>query len=233
MAEKHPHQGHRQRLRETYLRAGLENLSDVNRLELLLFYALPRGDTNPLAHALLQDFGSLSAVLDASVERLMEVEGVGRSTAALIRLVSELNACAELEKARNRTQGILDTTGKCADYLLPCFFGLSAEVVYILCLDARCKLLACRKLGEGNVNAANVSVRKIVETALHYNAASVVLAHNHPAGLCRPSEEDESTTLRIWRALDAVNVQLVDHIVVSGTEYYSMADRGFFESFLR
>ena len=233
MAENQPHQGHRQRLRETYLRAGLENLSDVNRLELLLFYALPRGDTNPLAHALLQDFGSLSAVLDASVERLMEVDGVGRSTAALIRLVSELNACAELEKARNRTQGILDTTGKCADYLLPCFFGLSAEVVYILCLDARCKLLACRKLGEGNVNAANVSVRKIVETALHYNAASVVLAHNHPAGLCRPSEEDESTTLRIWRALDAVNVQLVDHIVVSGTEYYSMADRGFFESFLR
>ena len=233
MAEKHPHQGHRQRLRETYLRAGLENLSDVNRLELLLFYALPRGDTNPLAHALLQDFGSLSAVLDASVERLMEVDGVGRSTAALIRLVSELNASAELEKARHRTQGILDTTGKCAAYLLPCFFGLSAEVVYILCLDARCKLLACRKLGEGNVNAANVSVRKIVETALHYNAASVVLAHNHPAGLCRPSEEDESTTLRIWRALDAVNVQLVDHIVVSGTEYYSMADRGFFESFLR
>ena len=233
MAEKHPHQGHRQRLRETYLRAGLENLSDVNRLELLLFYALPRGDTNPLAHALLQDFGSLSAVLDASVERLMEVDGVGRSTAALIRLVSELNACAELEKARNRSQGILDTTGKCADYLLPCFFGLSAEVVYVLCLDARCKLLACRKLGEGNVNAANVSVRKIVETALHYNAASVVLAHNHPAGLCRPSEEDESTTLRIWRALDAVNVQLVDHIVVSGSDYCSMADAGFFESFLR
>ena len=233
MAEKHPHQGHRQRLRETYLRAGLENLSDVNRLELLLFYALPRGDTNPLAHALLQDFGSLSAVLDASVERLMEVDGVGRSTAALIRLVSELNACAELEKARNRSQGILDTTGKCADYLLPCFFGLSAEVVYILCLDARCKLLACRKLGEGNVNAANVSVRKIVETALHYNAASVVLAHNHPAGLCRPSEEDESTTLRIWHALDAVDIQLVDHIVVSGSDYCSMADAGFFESFLR
>ena len=233
MAEKHPHQGHRRRLRETYLRAGLENLSDVNRLELLLFYALPRQDTNPLAHALLQDFGSLSAVLDASVERLMEVEGVGPNTAALIRLVSELNACAEQEKAQNRSQGILDTTSKCAEYLLPCFFGLSAEVVYLLCLDARCKLLACRKLGEGSVNAADVSVRKIVETALHHNAASVVLAHNHPAGLCRPSDEDENTTLRVWRALHAVNIQLVDHIVVSGTEYFSMADRGFFESFLR
>ena len=112
-------------------------------------------------------------------------------------------------------------------------FVHTGETVYILCLDGKCKLLACRKLGEGSINAADISTRKIVETALHYNAASVVLAHNHPAGLCRPSEEDESTTLRIWHALDAVDIQLVDHIIVAGSDYWSMADAGFFESFLR
>ena len=233
MAEKTNHTGHRQRLRQTYLRGGVDALSDVNRRELLLFYAVPRRDTNAMAHALLQEFGSFSAVMDADLDRLTKVEGITQNAAILIRLVGQLSACAERERAATRSRGILDTTGKCAEYLLPHFFGLNAETVYLLCLDGKCKLLACRKLGEGSINAAEISTRKIVETALHHNAVSVVLAHNHPKGICRPSAEDESTTLRIWHALDAVDIQLVDHIVVSGSDYCSMADAGFFESFLR
>ena len=223
MAEKPNHSGHRARLRQTYLRGGIDSLSDVNRLELLLFYAVPRRDTNQLAHALLQEFGSFSAVMGADVARLTKVDGIS----------GQLSACAERERAETRSRGILDTTDKCAEYLLPHFFGLRAETVYILCLDGKCKLLACRKLGEGSINAADISTRKIVETALHHNAVSVVLAHNHPNGICRPSAEDESTTLRIWHALDAVDIQLVDHIIVSGSDYCSMADAGFFETFLR
>ena len=206
MAEKPNHSGHRARLRQTYLRGGIDSLSDVNRLELLLFYAVPRRDTNQLAHALLQEFGSFSAVMGADVARLTKVDGISENAAVLIQLVGQLSACAERERA---------------------------ETVYILCLDGKCKLLACRKLGEGSINAADISTRKIVETALHHNAVSVVLAHNHPNGICRPSAEDESTTLRIWHALDAVDIQLVDHIIVSGSDYCSMADAGFFETFLR
>ncbi len=233
MAEKTNHAGHRERLRQTYLRGGIDSLSDVNRLELLLFYAVPRRDTNAMAHALLQEFGSFSAVMDADIPRLTKVTGITQNAAILIRLVGQLSACAERERAETRSRGILDTTGKCAEYLLPHFFGLNAETVYLLCLDGKCKLLACRKLGEGSINAAEISTRKLVETALPHTAVSVVLAHNPPKGICRPSAEDESTTLRIWHALDAVDVQLVDHIIVSGADYHSMADAGFFESFLR
>ena len=105
-------------------------------------------------------------------------------------------------------------------------------MVYLLCMDAKCKVLACKKLGEGSVNAADISIRRIVETALHYNTSSVILAHNHPCGICNPSDEDTATTLRIWQALDAVGIQFADHIIVSGSEYYSMAESGFFESFI-
>ena len=231
--EKQIHTGHRSRLREVYLNSGIDGLSDVNRLELLLFHVYPRRDTNPLAHALLEEFGSLSAVMTAGVDRLTKVPGVTKNAAILIEFVGQLNAVSERERTLARTHRVLDTTIKCADYLLPCFFGLNAEVVYLLCLDAKCRMLACRRLGEGSVNTAEVSIRKIVETALHHNAVSVVLAHNHPSGACRPSGEDESTTLRIWNALDAVQIQLSDHIIVSGVDYYSMADAGFFETFLR
>ena len=234
MADKpnNPHAGHRRRLRESYLKGGFEALSDYNRLELLLFYAIPRCDTNPIAHTLLDHFGSLSAVLSADIEQLMEVNGISESAAILIRLMGQLAAEAEKERVKNRTKGILDTTTQCAEYLLPYFFGLNREVVYLLCMDAKCKVLACKKLGEGSVNAADISIRRIVETALHYNTSSVILAHNHPCGICNPSDEDTATTLRIWQALDAVGIQFADHIIVSGSEYYSMAESGFFESFI-
>lgn len=233
MENKNPHAGHRKRLKDAYRRSGIESLSDVNKLELLLFYAIPRKDTNPIAHALLDEFGSLSAVLEASPEQLCRVEGITENAALLIGYTGQLTACAEKERTMQRTKGILDTTTKCAEYLLPHFFGMKMELVYLLCLDARCKVIACRKLGEGSINAADVSIRRIVETALQYNAVSVVLAHNHPGSVCTPSAEDESTTLRIWQALDAVSVQLADHIIVSGSEFCSMAEMGFFETFLR
>ena len=230
--DKNPHAGHRKRLREAYLRGGFESLSDVNRLELLLFYAFRQGDTNPLAHRLLDHFGSLSGVMDADIEQLMAVDGIGESSAVLIRLIGQFAAEAEKERVRNRTKGILRTTSQCAEYLMPYFFGLNRETVYVLCMDGKCKALACRQLGEGSVNAADVSIRRIVEIALHHNASSVILAHNHPCGICDPSDEDSATTLRVWQALDAVGIQFADHIIISGTEYHSMAESGFFESFL-
>lgn len=231
--QKNAHTGHRQRLKDAYRKGGIDSLSDYNKLELLLFYAIPQRDTNPIAHALLEEFGSLSAVLEAAPESLCKVAGITENAALLIQYVGQLTAYAEKERAQQRTRGILDTTTKCAEYLMPHFFGLKMEVVYLLCLDAKCKVITCRRLGEGSVNTADVSIRRIVETALQNNATSVVLSHNHPCGMCAPSAEDETTTVRIWQALDAVSVQLADHIIISGGEFYSMAERGFFESFLR
>ena len=110
--------------------------------------------------------------------------------------------------------------------MLPFFFGRRFETVFLLCLDAKCKVLCCRELGEGSVNAAGISVRKVVETALSAGASSVVLAHNHPSGVAIPSEEDIQTTQRITSALRAVDITLADHLIVADEDYVSMALSG-------
>lgn len=227
--EKLDHKGHRDRLRQTYLQGGIAPLSSVNRLELLLFYAIPRRDTNPIAHQLLDRFGSLDSVLTASVEQLEVVPGMNHNAAILLHLVSDLVAVAQRERTQRQFDNIMHSTSACAEYLVPCFFGERNEAVYLLCLDAKCKLLDCRKLGEGNLNSADISIRRVVETALVRNATTVVLAHNHTSGIALPSREDEATTLRLYQALDAVGVRLADHIIVADNDYVSMADSGFFE----
>ena len=220
------HGGHRARLREQFLRSGLDSMSDVQVLELLLFFAIPRRDTNPIAHRLLERFGSLSAVFEAPVTELSRVEGVGESAALLLNLVPQAARRHLIDRAK--FEQVLDTTEKCGRYLLPFFHGERDEVVYLLCLDAKCKVLDCRMLFRGGVNTAGVSVRKIVEAALTYNATSVVLAHNHVSGIALPSREDEATTRQIRTALDAVGILLADHIVVADDDFVSMADNGLF-----
>ncbi len=220
------HGGHRARLREQFLRAGLDSMSDVQVLELLLFFAIPRRDTNPIAHRLLERFGSLAAVFEAPVTEISRVEGVGESAALLLSLVPQSARRHLIDRAK--FEQVLDTTEKCGRYLLPFFHGERDEVVYLLCLDAKCKVLDCRLLFRGGVNTAGVSVRKIVEAALTYNATSVVLAHNHVSGIALPSREDEATTRQIRTALDAVGILLADHIVVADDDFVSMADNGLF-----
>lgn len=220
------HDGHRGRMKQRFLKSGLTGFDDLAALELLLFYAIARQDTNPIAHRLLDRFGSLSGVLEAPLDELKKVEGVGESAALLLRLVPEIGKMHLIQKSR--PGDILNTTTKCGEYLAPRFFGERDEVVWILCLDAKCKALDCRLLFRGGVNTAGVSVRKVVETAIGCNATSVVLAHNHTSGIALPSREDELTTQQLKTALDAVGIQLVDHIIVAGDDFVSLADSGFF-----
>ena len=225
------HKGHRERLKERFLKEGLDNFTDIQALELLLFYAIPQRDTNPIAHELLSRFGSLSQVLEADAEALKTVPYIGDNAATLLRLVTELGRYYQVDCAQ-RTQ-ILTTLDACGAYLVPYFFGRSNETVFLLCLDAKCKVLCCREVGEGSVNAASISVRKIVETALSTNATTVILAHNHPSGVALPSGEDVQTTCRIAAALQAVEVHLADHIVVADGDYVSMVQSGYrFDNYL-
>ncbi len=218
------HAGHRQRLKERFLQEGLDHFSQVNALELLLFYCVPRKDTNPLAHRLLEHFGKLHNVLEASYEELLKVEGVNKNIATYLTMVHA--AGRYYIKNRSLENVILTTIDQCGDYLLPHFHGLQNETVFLLCLDAKCKVLACKKVGEGSVNSASISIRKIVEVALGSNAVSVVLAHNHPSGLAIPSVEDIQTTRRLGRALNAVEILLADHIVVAEDEFVSIVQSG-------
>ncbi len=218
------HSGHRQRLKEQFLAHGLDPIHDVNLLELVLFYAIPRQDTNPIAHRLLDTFGSLAGVFDASVEELTGRGGLSRNAATLIKLIPA--AARRHQLSRAGTQKILDTTQKCGDYMVPFFFGATQEDIYMLGLDAKCMVLGCVKIASGSLNSAGLSIRKVVETALNMKASSVVLAHNHTSGIAVPSQEDIRTTRSVAHALDLVGVYLADHIVVADEDYVSMAESG-------
>ncbi len=215
------HEGHRARVKKRFLEEGLDHFSDIQALELLLFYALPRVDTNPIAHGLLDRFGSLSQVLEASPEELCKVPGVGENGALLLNLIPQMGRFYMTDRAKSAT--ILTSLEQCAEFLVPRFFGRKLETVFLLCLDAKCKVLCCKELGEGSVNSTGLSIRRVVETALGVNASSAVLAHNHPSGLAIPSPEDIQTTRRIAMALQAVEITLVDHIIVADDDYVSIA----------
>ena len=214
------HAGHRQRLKERFLRDGLDNFEEHQVLELLLFYGIPQRDTNEIAHELIRKFGSLSKVLEATPEELSQIKYVGDNVTTLFRLITAVARYYQVNCAMREV--ILPTIDACGKYLVPFFYERQNETVFLLCLDAKCKVLCCEKIGEGGINSAGVPVRKIVETALKANATSVILAHNHPCGLAIPSGEDIMTTRRVALALDAVEIALVDHIIVADNDWVSL-----------
>ena len=222
------HDGHREKMRRRFLSGGLEQFADHEALELLLYYAIPRRDTNPIAHALMDRYGSLSAVLAAPVEDLQKVEGIGESAAILLKLVPRLCAKARLADA-GRQELILNTASRAGAYLLERFYGEQNEVIYQLCLDRKGKLLACKKLGEGSIASAALDVRKLVENAILHSASSVVLAHNHPSGIASPSHEDYAATDRARNALETIGVAQADHIIVADGDFVSLAESGYLE----
>ena len=220
------HEGHRQRLRDRFLEEGLDSFTEIEVLELLLFYCIPRKNTNEIAHKLLSRFGSLPQVLEASPADLSQVEGMGEISAAFLSLIPAAGRYYGIARAKQIQ--VLKTMDECGQYLLRFFEGLAKENVYLLCLDAKCKVLGCPWIGEGSVNSAGIPVRRIVETALALNATTVVLAHNHPSGIAVPSREDVETTRRLAAALDGVDIALADHIVVSDGDFTSMVQSGYY-----
>ncbi len=220
-------EGHRKRLRNRFREEGLDHFDEVSVLELLLFYAKPRVDTKELARKLLNQFGSLSRVLEATPAELENVEGVGEQTSTLLSLITQLGRYYLVNHSDNPK--ILNSTEMYGKFLVDNFHGRRDESVFLLCLDAKCKMLACQMVGEGSVSSANVPIRKIVEIALSANATTVVLAHNHPSGLAIPSEEDKEATERLAVALDAMDIILADHVVVADRDFVSLAQSGMYD----
>lgn len=210
------HEGHRKRLRERFLKEGLDNFTDVQMLELLLFYVIPRRDTNPIAHALIDRFGSFAKVLDAPPEKLAKVEGISAGAAAFLKLIKDAGRCYQADKSKKTAR--LESIDDCGAYLKPFFVNRKNEVVFMLSMDAKLKVLGCRQVGEGSINFANVPIRSIVEMALEDVASIVILAHNHPSGLAIPSTDDIQTTCRLAAALSTVDIKLCDHIIVADDE---------------
>ena len=218
------HDGHREKMKKRFLEGGLDHFADHEALELLLFYAIPRRDTNELAHRLIDHYGSLDAVLSAPVEDLLRTDGIGEHAAVLLKLVPRVVQKSRLSAA-NREM-VLSDVDRMGEYLLERFRGEKNEVIYQLCLDRKGKLLSCRRLNEGGVDSSELNIRRLVENALLASASLVVLAHNHPSGIALPSQEDYVTTDRVAAALEVVGIQLLDHIIVADDDYVSMADSG-------
>lgn len=215
------HDGHRKRVREKYFSNGIDSLADHEVLELLLFYANRRGDTNPTAHRLIEKFGSLSAVFEADREELESVEGVGEVASTLVTLIPQLFRRYEADKVSSVKEILSAEDAK--KFVSPHFFGLKEEHVYLVCLDIRHRVRNAMFLGEGALDFANIDVRKIIKTALNINAYSVIIAHNHPGGVAAPSKADVEATRALADALKPAGIRLYDHIIVTDTESFSMA----------
>ena len=222
---KNIHEGHRKRMKERFMKSGLDDFAPHNVLEFLLFYSIPRGDTNPIAHRLIDAFGSLSGVFDATPEELMKVSGVGESTAILISMIPQMARKYLEDKA-----DAVNVVGGCGDigaYLLPKFVGRTNEALMMVSIDNKNKVISCSVVAEGTVDSAKVSRRKVMEEAMKVKVTRVILAHNHPRGVAVPSAEDVAMTREIGRLFAQVGIELVDHIIIADDDYVSMAASGF------
>ena len=214
--------GHRERMRQRFRDHGLDNFSDRDVLELLLYYIIPRRDVRPIAAALLETFGSLYGVFEASVDSLSQVKGVGENAATLLRLVPQISRRYLISRSADMV--FLTDSDAAGRYLAPRLLFEREEVVLLACLDGKSRLLGCTEISRGETAGTSVSIRRIVEVALAQNSSKVVLAHNHTSGIAIPSQEDVDTTKKIQEALSLVSIQLADHLVVADNDFVSMRD---------
>ena len=218
------HSGHRKRVKAEFLTRGLEGWPEHRVLELLLFYALPQGDVNGLAHELIERFGSLAGVLDASADELCKVKGVSEHTAVLLRLIPQIGG--KYIGSRTDMPGMIHTPEQARAVLEPYFFGARNEMSYILCLDGKSKVLGVRKLSEGCIDATSVNLRRIAEEAMALRAMKIYLAHNHVSNIALPSRNDLNTTMLIRQVLGGIGVQLVDHLIFVDDDMVSIMQSG-------
>lgn len=222
------HEGHRKRLRMRFLKDGLDSFEPHQVLELLLFYSIPRRDTNELAHQLLKKYGSLSGVFEADPKDLSQTPGIGENTAFLLSLIPQLSRKYFNDKWGDKPE--LNSSTKAGEYAVSLFAGRTYEAFYIICLDSQNRVNYAELVHEGTINEAPVYPRMLVEAALRHKANCVILAHNHPGGSMNPSRADIEATRTICKALEAISIKVIDHIIVCGGKYYSFAENGRMEA---
>ncbi len=217
--------GHRERLRERFEKSGFNGFHDYEVLELLLTYIFRQGDVKPLAKELIKTFGSFSNVLDASVELLASVHGMGKASALSLHAFRQVMAYYFQDHARVDKEQITKISSL-VEMLRASLGHKQNEILFAIFLNAKNEVLASKELGEGTVSQASAFPRKIVEEALKLKATSIILAHNHPGGIAEPSEHDISITTEIQKALALVDISLQDHIILADAQYYSFNRTG-------
>ena len=219
-------EGHRERLRQRYLRVGLDGLSDAEVLELILFYAIARRDVKPIAYALLERFGTLDKVFSADIGELQSVEGIGENSSILLNLFLNVNRRTRIQATGVRP--FLTTTELAGEYAYELLINRKTEAFYAMLLDSQHRLIHAQLISEGTPEETPIYPRDIVSAAIRHSASNIVLAHNHPGGTLFPSPSDVEVTIEITKALTPIGIHCLDHIIVTEEGFYAMmAEKNF------
>ena len=221
MSNKNLHEGHRARLKGRFVKDGLDGFEEHNVLELMLFYGIPYKDTNNIAHRLIEKFGSFERVLEADIESLREVDGIGENTAVMLKLFQAVTKYYDEKK--HQLQVKLSNPEDIVNFVRAHCRYRAEEVFTVFALDGDCKYLAHEDISTGSLNMTEVSTRKAVDFVLRSKAACAIITHNHPSGIALPSAQDIEVTKMVADALSAIPVSLVDHIIIADNDYVSMA----------
>jgi len=216
------HTDHRKRLKSRFLLSGLDYLAPHEILELLLFYVIPRKNTNNLAHALIDHFGTIYNILDAPTSSLTQLDGVGTEVACFFKLI--VNLIYLYLNDKNHARCNFRTRYDLCDHLMLKFIGRCEEANAIILLDAKGKIVFEGVICTGTHNSVELRVRLLIELITIHNAASIVFAHNHPSGIAIPSKQDIFTTRKLNSLLLSLNVSFIDHIIVADHDYVSLRD---------
>lgn len=221
-----PHSGHRERLRQQFLANGLESMPQHQILEMLLFYAIPRIDTNELAHRLISRFGSLKGVFDADINELVNVQGMGKNAAVLIKLipqVSEVYFSSVYDGAK------LEDIATISSFLVAMYNKIDIEILRLICLDDNMRMRDNVILSKGDSDHVVINQRIIMQKVLNSGCSYCVLAHNHPNASSKPSKEDISATKMLVGFLNSVGITLIDHIIIGDDGTTAIINSGFCE----
>lgn len=223
--KENPHEGHRQRVKNRFLKHGLESFEDHQVLEALLFYSVPKKDTNELAHLLLKTYGSIDKVFEADYDDLIKIKGVGENTASLIKFFQMLSKRYVYSTFVHDGAIRLNEPKILMNYCRTLFKGEKKEIIYAIALDDELYLIDKMKINSGEPNRVEVPFRNLTEFAIKCNCTRMVIAHNHPNGPMIPSRADIHSTSSVADQLSSVDVELVDHIVVGRNGATSIRER--------
>jgi len=227
--KSNPHAGHRERVRKRFLEQGGESFEKHELLELLLYNAIPMQDTNPIAHRLMDNFdNSFNILLNSDCRDIVSKCNVSINTAIFLTSIGEVVKRCQKERIEGRA--FINSTEMSGKYASDLMMYETTEKFYMLCLDAGNHLIQAICISHGSQSRVQVEIGDVVKEALLSKAVSVIFAHNHPGGNLYPSKADINLTLALIFALKTVGINVIDHIITSGEDYFSFADNGFIKN---
>lgn len=226
--EKNVHANHRHRVKQKFVKYGLTPFEEHEILEMLLFFSIPQVDTNPIAHDLIKEFGSLKEVLDAPIDRLKSVKGVGENSAILINFLSSM--LSKYGQLKTKQKLVLSNQNIAKKYVASLFNGVSDEQFYVICINAKSEVIGFRELNKGSETKVDVDIRQLTNFVLQKKCDRIIIAHNHPNGNPFPSDSDIGMTRKICNSCILNDIELLDHIIYSPYGVISFAEEGFIDA---